>query len=139
MERFQSLAVSRPLAVWNSFGVIHASSNRTHAPLLPWQSLSKCNTALFGPHSTRIDPLLAVYLPTAGISARSFISDGSLNGSYLCVNVDHQTILPLPDDEVRKWGCRRQRYVSRINDAISYRTRELSACVRDKYVCYSKT
>ena len=52
MERFQSLASSRPLAVWNSFGVIHASSNNTQAPLLPWQSLSKCNTALFGPHTT---------------------------------------------------------------------------------------
>ena len=52
MERFQSLASSRPLAAWNSFGVIHASSNNTQAPLLPWQSLSKYNTALFIPHAT---------------------------------------------------------------------------------------
>ena len=52
MERFQSLASSRPLAAWNSFGVIQASSNNTQAPLLPWQSLSRCNTALFRPHST---------------------------------------------------------------------------------------
>ena len=142
MERFQSFAVSRPLAAWNSFGVIHASSNRIHAPLLPWQSLSTCNTALFGPHSTRIiDALPPVSLPTAGISARSFmtdICDGSLNGSYLCFNVDHQTILPLPDDEVRKWCCRRQRYVSRINDAISYRTRELSACARLEHATVGK-
>ena len=51
----------------------------------------------------------SVYLPTAGISARSFMTDiwrYSLNGSYLCVNVDRQTMLPLPDDEVRKWYCR---------------------------------
>ena len=66
------------------------------------------------------------------------ISDGNLNGSFLCVNVDHQTILPLPDDEVRKWCCRRQRYVSRINDAISYRTRELSACARLEHATVGK-
>lgn len=52
MDLFQSLAVSRPLTNWNSFGVSHVPWKDMHGPLLPWQSLDKNKVALFGPHST---------------------------------------------------------------------------------------
>ncbi len=39
MDRFQSLAVSRPEMYWNSFGVSHESWNQMQGPLLPWHSL----------------------------------------------------------------------------------------------------
>ncbi len=47
MDRFQSLAVSRPEMNWNSFGVSQESWNQMQGPLLPWQSLKKVSFESF--------------------------------------------------------------------------------------------
>ena len=88
MERFQSLAVSRPLTYWNSFGVSHAFSNNTHVPLLPSCSRLVYNTAWFCPQVTsrrRSSSLSVVKASTPSLSvAMSPLISSTASGLCIC-------------------------------------------------------